>query len=200
MKMPQFAPKAGIDCSEARLDVHIVPQDVAFSVVNDKHGWAALNQRLTAEGVSAVGIEASGGSERDVAHFLLERGQEVALLNPLRVRQFAKASGILAKNDRLDAGVIARFITAVPCRPLVRRKHLEALVELVTARSQLNDQLTVQNNQARRRRDDLLRRLDARRAKALKADIAALDKRITAFIKADPALQAKKTLLLSMKG
>lgn len=198
--MPQIAPKAGIDCSKDRLDVHIHPLGVSFSLANDETGRAALERRLSEEGVAAVGIEASGGFERDVAHTLLARGHRVELLNPLRVRQFAKATGILAKNDRLDAGVIARFVAAVPGRAMVRRENLEPLAELVTARAQLNDQLTAQANQARTRRDAALRRLDARRAKALKADIAVLDKRIAAIVEADPALRAKKALLVSMKG
>lgn len=198
--MPQIAPKAGIDCSKDRLDVHIHPRDVSFSLANDETGWAALERRLSEERVAAVGIEASGGVERDVAHALLACGHRVELLNPLRVRQFAKAAGILAKNDRLDAGVIARFVAAVPGRAMVRHEDLEPLAELVGARAQLNDQLTAQANQARSHRDPELRRLDARRAKALKADIALLDKRIAAIVKADPALRAKKALLVSMKG
>jgi transposase len=198
--MPQIAPKAGIDCSRDRLDVHIHPQGIAFAVGNDRVGWAELDRRLAAEGVTALAIEASGGCEREVAQALSERGYTLHLLNPLRVRQFAKAMGKLAKNDRIDAAVIALYLASVPTRPWVRHRHLEALVELVRARAQRLDQLTVLTNQACRHRDPLLRRLDSRRAKALKADVDALDARIAALIAADPALNAKAAILRSMKG
>ena len=90
--MAQFTPTAGIDCSKDRLDVHIHPLDLAFSVGNDREGWAELARRLAEEMVMVVGLEASGGCERDVAHFLLEQKYSVRLLDPYRVRQFAKGA------------------------------------------------------------------------------------------------------------
>lgn len=198
--MPQITPKAGIDCSEARLDVHIHPLGVAFAVTNDPAGWAELHRRLKAEGVEAVALEASGGCERDAAYALLEYGLAVHRLDPRRVRQFARAAGLLAKNDRIDAAVIALFLATVPCRPLVRRKALEVLVELVGARAQIREQMTLLANQARRRRDPLLRRLDARRVKALAADRDILDKRIAEIVEADPDLRDRNAILRSMPG
>src|SRR5690242_7941527 len=62
--MAQLTPKAGIDCSEARLDVHIQPHGRVFAVSNDETGWRALDARLKAEQVEIVGLEASGGCER----------------------------------------------------------------------------------------------------------------------------------------
>ena len=115
--MAHFTPKAGIDCSADRLDVHIHPLAIAFSVANDRGGWRELDQRLAAEGVDVVALEASGGCERAVCHFLIEHRYSVRLLNPYRVRQFAKATGTLAKNDRIDAAIIALFAATVPTRP-----------------------------------------------------------------------------------
>jgi transposase len=198
--MPQIAPKAGIDCSAARLDVHLYPLDLGFSVGNDRAGWRELHRRLAGAGVEVVGIESTGGCERDAAHFLIERGYSLRLLDPRRVRQYAKAMGRLAKNDRIDAAVIAHFVATLPTRPLVRRQSLEALAELVTARTQLLAQLTTLGNQARRHRNPLLHRIDRRRVAALKADIDSLDRHIAALIAADPALQAKNAVLRSMKG
>lgn len=198
--MAQSAPKVGIDCSAARLDVHINPLELAFCVANDPEGWNELDRRLAAVGAEIVAIEASGGCERQVCRFLIERGYSLRLVDPYRVRQFAKAAGKLAKNDRIDAAVIALFVATLPTQPMVRHKHLERLAELVTARAQLIAQLTVGQNQARRREDSLLQRLDARRIKALQADIKLLDRRIAQLVDAQADLKAKNAILCSMKG
>lgn len=198
--MAQIAPHVGIDCSEAQLDVHIHPCDLAFSVSNDPEGWRELDRRLAEAQAEIVAIESTGGPERDVCRYLLDRSYSLRLVDPYRVRQFAKASGQLAKNDRLDARIIARFVAALPTRPLVRHKHLERLAELVTARAQLVGLLTTCQNQARRREDPLVRRIDARRLKAIAADIKRLDQKIAAAVAADAALKAKEDMLRSMKG
>lgn len=198
--MAQSAPKVGIDCSEARLDVHINPLELAFCVANDPQGWNELDRRLAAVGAEIVAIEASGGCERQVCRFLIERGYSLRLVDPYRVRQFAKAAGKLAKNDRIDAAVIALFVATLPTQPMVRRKHLERLAELVAARAQLIAQVTVGQNQARRREDSLLQRLDARRIKALQADIKLLDRRIAQLVDAQADLKAKNAILCSMNG
>ena len=147
-----------------------------------------------------VAVEASGGCERDIARFLTAQGYSVRQLDPFRVRQFAKAAGKLAKNDRIDAEIIALFVATLPTRPLVRHKHLERLAELVTARAQLLDMVTASQNQARRREDKMLCRLDARREKALQADIKLIDTRIADCIEATPELKAKNQIMRSMKG
>lgn len=198
--MPQFAPKAGIDCSAARLDVHIHPLAIVFSLANDAAGWRELHHRLTLAQVEVVAIEASGGCERETCRFLIEEGYSVRLLDPWRVRQFAKATGKLAKNDRIDAAVIALFVATLPTRPMVRLKHLERLTELVLARAQLLGQVTALRNQARWHQDNLLRRLDRRRAERLDADIKTLDRHIAEQIDTDDGLKATNAILRSMKG
>ena len=199
MRMAQISPKVGVDCSDARLDVHIYPLDTAFSVANDPEGWSELDHRLAAVQAEIVAVESSGGCERDVARFLMARAYAVRMVDP-RVRQFAKALGKLAKNDRIDAAIIAQFVATVATRPLERHKHLERLAKLVNARTQLRDQVTANDNQARRREDKLLKRLDTRRAKRLLADIAAIDMQVAELIAADPELKAKNDILRSMKG
>jgi len=198
--MAQISPKVGIDCSDARLDIHIYPLDLSFSVANDPDGWSELDQQLAAVQAEIVALEASGGCERDIARFLMARGYALRLVDPFRVRQFAKATGKLAKTDRIDAQLIALFVASIATRPLVRHKHLETLAELVTARAQLLEQVTADKNQGRRREDTMLRRLDARRAKALAADIALIDRRIAECVDASAELKAKNRILRSMKG
>jgi transposase len=74
-------------------------------------------ERLSACSITAIGIEASGGYERGVARALLAAGMPVRQVNPFKLRQFARASGVLAKNDPLDARMIASFVTIMPTRP-----------------------------------------------------------------------------------
>jgi transposase len=198
--MAQIAPCVGIDCSHDRLDIHVYPLEIAFSVVNDAAGWRELKRRLAEVSAKVVGLEASGGCERGICRFLLEQEFSVRLLNAHRVRLFATADGRLAKNDRIDAEVIAHFVATMRTYPLVRLKHLDRLVELVRARGQLVDLLTTLTNQQRQHQDKLLLRLDKTRATRLKADIATLDRHIAETVEAQAELQAKNAILRSMKG
>ena len=97
----------GIDISKARLDVFCLASGRRCAVANDAAGVAELAGWL--EPGSLMVMEASGGYKRLVHRLLAERGMKAAVVNALRVRQFAKASGLLAKTDRLDAAVIARY-------------------------------------------------------------------------------------------
>src|SRR5215472_7582676 len=100
----------GIDVSKDRLDVMVLPEEQCCSVPNDASGWAALAERLQNFSIMAIGLEASGGYERGVARALLAAGMSVRQVNPFKLRQFARASGVLAKNDPLDARMIASFV------------------------------------------------------------------------------------------
>src|SRR5438034_2265145 len=93
----------GIDVSTDRLDVAIRPGGQRFFVANDAAGWAELVVRLPRCGIAAIGREPSGGYERGVVRALLAAGFSVRRINSNKLRQFARARGVLAKNDRLDA-------------------------------------------------------------------------------------------------
>ena len=107
----------GVDVSKDRLDVMVLPEQQCCSVSNDAGGWAELVERLRRMPIAAIGLEASGGYERGVLRALLAAGLSVRQVNPFKLRQFAKASGVLAKNDRLDARMIASFVAIMPTRP-----------------------------------------------------------------------------------
>src|SRR5262247_941398 len=100
----------GIDVSKDRLDVVVLPEGWFFSVSNDTAGWAELAARLRPLTVSAIGLEPSGGYERGIIRALLAAGLSVRRINPNKLRQFACARGVLAKNDRLDARLIAEYV------------------------------------------------------------------------------------------
>jgi transposase len=199
-KMTELCVDVGLDVSAARLDVHILPTGTAFSVGNDAAGWQSLVDRLAGLRVRAIGIEASGGCERGAIRFLLERGCSVRCLDPRRVRAFARAAGTLAKNDRLDARIIALFLAAMPTREARREPAAERLAELVTARRQLLDALVAAQNQARLVEDDLLKRLSRDRIARFKADVQLIDQRLAELVAADPSLAQRARLLRSVPG
>jgi hypothetical protein len=107
----------GIDVSKDRLDVVVLPVGWFFSVSNDTAGCAELVVRLRPLAVSAIGLEPSGGYERGIIRALLAAGLSVRRINPSKLRQFARARGVLAKNDRLDARLIAEYVAIITVRP-----------------------------------------------------------------------------------
>lgn len=188
----------GIDISKSQLDVAIWPAGERVEIDNDADGWRELIRRLKRMPVEAIGLEASGGYERGLLRALLDTGLPARLVNPLRVRQFAKACGVQAKNDRLDAMAIARFVATVPQRPTERDPAVEALAELVTARRQLSDELTRAKNQSQHAGQAILIRLAKRRITRLNAEILLIDKAIADAVAADAALARKNALMRSM--
>lgn len=99
----------GIDVGKAKLDVAITTDKRVRVWTNDDAGRVELVEWVVSQEASLVVVEASGGYEAAVVSALVERGLAVSLVNPTRVRSFARAAGILAKTDKIDAGVIARF-------------------------------------------------------------------------------------------
>lgn len=195
--MTQIALHVGIDVAKDRLDVAILETGELFAVDNDEAGYAILVERLSDRAIAAVGLEASGGYERAVLKTLWHKGLPVRRINPHRLRQFARAAGVNAKNDRLDARMIARFLATLAVHPVEFDPSLELVIELVTVRRQLHAELSRVNNQLEHVRDAALKRLAKRRASRLRADILLLDKSIAQTIAADHALARRDRLLRS---
>lgn len=198
--MTPKTPIVGIDVSKDKLDVAVDPTGECFQVANDADGWQTLRRRLEEIGPRAIGIEPSGGYEWGVIGALLAAGLPVKMVDAWRLRQFAKASGVLAKNDRLDAAVIARFVDLMPCRAARREPELEPLAELVWARHQAVEDALRYANQLERARHGEVRRLLTRHIRRLEADRLALDKRIAATIAANPVLAERYKILCSAPG
>jgi transposase len=190
----------GIDVSMDCLDVMVLPDREAFSVGNNAAGWAELIMRLSVSQLAAVGIEPSGGYERGVIRALLANGLSVRRINPNKLRQFARARGVLAKNDRLDARLIAEYVAIMPTRIVQSNAAAERLAEVVTMRRQLCDESVTVQNQAAHVQDAILQRLNKRRLARIEADIRLLDKRMAEIVAADPALAQRYRLLISMPG
>lgn len=198
--MAQILPTVGIDVSKDWLDVAVHPVRQQFRVANDKAGWAELYRRLKSIGPRAIGVEASGGYERDLTRILITADLPVRMVNAWKLRQFAKAAGLFAKNDRLDAHAIAWFTATLPSREVRHDPAREHLAELVRARRQLVDAEQMFTNQLEHVRDAELRRQTARRIRQIEADQAKLDKRIVQAIAAVPSFAARHELICSMRG
>ena len=190
----------GIDVSMDRLDVAILPNGQCFSVANDAAGWAELVERLRPLAIAAVGLEPTGGYERGIVRAMLAAGLSVRRINPAKLRQFARAHGVLAKNDRLDARMIAAYVAVIPTRPVRADPAVEQLAEIVTMRRQLCNEHVAVVNRASHLEDAMLRRITKRRLARLEADIVLLDKRLADRVAADPTLARRYRLLVSMPG
>jgi transposase len=153
----------GIDISKDRLDVHIQPTEERFSLPHDEAGMAEVVRRLQGVAPQLVAMEATGGYEIGLAAALGSAGLPVAVVNPRQIRDYARATGQVAKTDRLDARVIALFAGAV--RPVVRPlpdEQAQQLGEVIARRRQLVDMLVAETNRRRMVRAPRLReRLNA---------------------------------------
>ena len=191
----------GIDVSKDRLDVMVLPEEQRSSVSNDPTSWAELVEQLRALSIAAIGIEASGGYERGIMRALLSAGMPVRHVNPFKLRQFAKASGVLAKNDPLDARMIASFVAIMPTRPAQSRPPaVERLLEVLAVRRQLSAEKVAAENASRLLENAMLQRLSRRRIARLAADIEMLDERLVEIVAADAALAHRYRMLTSMPG
>ncbi len=147
----------GIDVSGRRLDVHTWPRGEAWSVDYDEAGLSALTARLQALSVAVVVLEATGKVQAVAVATLAAAGLPVAVVNPRQVRDFARATGRLAKTDRLDAEVIARFAEAVkPPVAEVPDSDSQRLSERLARRRQLVEMLTAEQNRLRSTQDPAL--------------------------------------------
>ncbi|MFM7428187.1 MAG: IS110 family transposase [Elainella sp.] len=151
----------GIDVSQAWLDVVLRPAGHYWRLSNQESGFAELVAHLQGFEVKGIVLESTGGMERGIVEMLQRQGLTVAVINPKRARDFAKASGRLAKTDRIDAAVLAHFAEAM--RPLPKPLPSEqqaALSDLVNRRAQLVEMLNSEQ-----------RRLHSVRNRSAKADI-----------------------------
>ena len=141
----------GIDVAKARVDVAVRPSGDIWSADYDEIGVAGLVDRLQALGPTAVVLEATGGLEVPLASALAAAALPVVVVNPRQVRDFAKATGRLAKTDALDAQVLAHFAEAV--RPPVRQLRDDDAQELnamTTRRNQVMTMLVAERNRLSR--------------------------------------------------
>jgi transposase len=191
----------GLDVSKDRLDVHVRPTDERFAVAYDDEGLTTLVTRLSRLQPTLIVLEATGGYEVRVAAAMANAGLPVAVVNPRQIRDFARATGQLAKTDALDARVTARFAETVQpaARPLAS-EQAQALGELVARRRQLVDMLGAETNRRRQARDRRLQKRITVHVTWLSRAIEEIDGDIKGLIQSSPVWRETENLLTSVPG
>ena len=188
----------GIDVSKDTLDVALLPSGEFLQFSNDRCGLRALVSVLRRKKASLVAFEATGGYEKGLLTALTKAKLAASRINPQRVREFAKACGIMAKNDRIDAAMIARFAATLAPRLTVSNERIEALAELVTTRRQVVEDITRVGNQSIQTVQALIKRLALRRLRQLTIHLKALDLAIARMVAGDTDFARDDTLMQSM--
>lgn len=195
----------GIDVSKATLEIAgrrngtRVP-DLPATVPNTDAGLTSLLPTLEALAPTLIVLEATGGYERLAAATLTLAGLPVVVVNPRQVRAFGKATGQLAKTDRLDAALLALFAERI--RPEVRPRRAAdttALGDLVQRRRQVIDMITMEGNRRALATPAVRRRLAAH-ITWLERELADVERQLRDAIEASPVWRARDELLQSVPG
>ena len=198
--MAQAAAYVGIDVARDRLDVSVGGEGKAWQVGNDAAGIGALRERLVELEPMGIVLEATGGLERALVAALGAAELPVSVVNPRQVRDFARATGRLAKTDVIDAGLLARFGEAL--KPEVRPlpdAQTQALRGMVARRRQVVEMLTAERNRVPQATPWVRRQLQ-RHIAGLRRQLAALDREVATLIQASPVWRARDNLLRSVPG
>jgi transposase len=198
---------AGVDVSKDRLDVCLRwsepekhNEEEAFVLAYDDSGIDALISRLLGERTVLVIVEATGGFERTVVGALAAVGLPVVVVNPRQVRDFARATGTLAKTDRIDAAILARFAVAVrPAPKPLPDGEIRALQAIVARRRQLLGMLTAENNRLSLAPKPVAKRIKAH-LRWLEKELYRTERDLEAAIQSSPALGENEALLRSVPG
>ena len=191
----------GIDVSQDWLDVHILPAGSISRTPNNESGYRTLVETLIVAPPKVIVLEGSGGLELMVATYLAQAGLPVAIVNPRQVRDFAKASGTLAKTDSLDAEIIARFGEAMRIEPrFIPDTERNELRALVTRREQLVDMLKAEKVRLQRAHDLSVRRSHDNIITAIQAEMDDVNGKIDHLIQNSPVWRVKDQLLQGIKG
>ena len=190
----------GIDVSKDRLDVAVLGERQEKQVNNTQVGIAELVAWMQEWQPELIVVEATGGYQRCVVDALFHAGLSVAVVNPARVRQFARACGLLAKTDKLDAQVLAEFGSRVQPRCYEGKSEAEKqLSALLVRRKQLEEMLKAEQNRLRTISPSLRGSVE-RIIAILKEEKKRLDEQICELMKEQKAWQAQTEILSSAPG
>ena len=197
---PQSPRHLGIDVSKERLDICLMPDGETFAVSNDQEGIDSLIKRLEQMRPELVILEASGRYERPAAAAIAASGIPVAVVNPRQARDYAKATGRLAKTDRIDAEILARFAGAVGPKPSVLPdEEAQLLQAILTRRRQLSGMLIAENNRLQMAPQAVARRIQAH-IKWLEKELSRTDRDLDEVIEASTSFKENELLLRSVPG
>ena len=199
--MPQETRFVGLDVAKSKVDACIRSEGLRMSAPSTPEGRAELVAWVRANRVGRAVMEASGGYERGWAEALRAAGVEVRIVDPKRIRYFAKAAGRLAKNDPIDADTIARFAEAFPdgeAQP--HDPARDEIDRLVAARPALKDVEDRIKQQGEHGPPSIVAKALAAIAKTTRAELRRLDAAIAAKIKANPGFARRAEIVTSVPG
>ena len=199
--MTDLSTFVGIDVSKKSLDVATLPAGKSRTFSHDAKGRRQLLEHLPEPGACLIVVEATGGYERLIVAELVTAGHLVAVVNPRQVRDFAKGLGILAKTDRIDAAVIAKFGQHVLPRPIaeVHEKQAE-LDQVVTRRRQLVGLRTAEKNRMGMAHSKTVRRSLQQVIDLFNKQIKRIEKAILALVESDDEWKGKADVINSVPG
>ena len=191
----------GIDVSKARLDVAVLPNEKTWSTANDDEGISALVVKLQELAPALILLEATGGLERRALGKLAGAGLPAMAINPRNVRDFAKSLGKLAKTDRIDAIILARFAQAIqpPLRPIPDEQTQELQAQL-TRRRQLVEMIVAEKNRLFATDANKVRKLIKAHIEYLQKQLSINEYDLDQTIKQSPVWLEKVDLLESAPG
>jgi transposase len=190
----------GIDVSKAHLDVADAAAERTVRFANDPDGIAALIGSLHGRTPALIVLEATGGYEMAAVRALQAAAFPVAVVNPRQARDFARASGRLAKTDAIDARILARFGAALRPTPLPKIDASQAAIAgLVARRRQIVDMLVAERNRLELAEPTIHRWIEEHTL-ALKSQLAQVDAAIALAVEVNPNLQRRHQILTSVKG
>ncbi len=191
---------AGIDVSKGRLEVAVRPVGERFGVPNDDAGIDELIGRLGERRPALVVLESTGGLERSLVAALAASGLAVAVVNPRQARDFARATGRLAKTDRIDAYVLAHFAEAVrPTPRAVPEEEAYVFGAILARRRQIVEMLTAENNRLGTAPRAVRRRIEAH-VRWLEKELKRTDDDLDEAIQQSPTWRENAALLRSVPG
>lgn len=190
----------GIDVAKDKLDIAVLGETKASQVTNDEKGIISLVKKMEKLAPDLIVVEATGGYQRAVVLGLYEAGLPVAVVNPARVRQYARASGLLAKTDKLDAFTLAEFGKQMKPRRFEAKSEAGRYVSaLLVRRRQLEEMLKAEKSRLRTV-SAAMRPSVERMIEVLKEEIKQLEKELDKFMKENEEWQAQEQILTSAKG
>lgn len=190
----------GIDVSKGRLDVAVLGKEQGWQVDNNAEGIPGLVEQMRELQPELIVVEATGGYQRAVVDALFHAGLTVAVVNPARVRQFARACGLLAKTDKLDAQVLAVFGERVqPKRYQGKSEAEKQLSALLVRRKQVEEMLKAEQNRLRTISPSIRGSVE-RMIAMLKEEKKRLDEQIRALMTEHKAWQEQTEILGSAPG
>jgi len=200
--MAQKSVTVGIDISKRKADACIRTLGASFSKPSTPAGQAEMVEWLLENGVGLAVMEASGGYEREWAAALRESGLEVSIVDPKRVRYFAKSAGRLAKSDPIDAEMIAWYaeIFAAKTRKQAHDADRELLDQLMTARALLKRVETQIGQLCEHKQPVVVVKVQQALAKTIKAQLAKLEAPIAALVQANAAFAERDKIIQSVPG